>query len=136
MSSTQSESQPQRSVSNFISSIPIVTKTLLLLNCSVYLLSTVLGRSTQADALSPAAALPPNYELTRMITYAFVHMSFLHLLMNMVTLWQLGTSLEQQFGSMPFIFLTGKWFRQTTSVIHVEATIYMLISIPYILYVV
>ena len=101
--------QPQfNSLQHYFAGIPVVTKLLFGINISIYLVDLFFaGSSLHNASLSAAAVLPPNYEVFRMITYAFVHASFLHVLMNMLALLQLGSALEQQFGSLPFLALTG-----------------------------
>ena len=108
MASTN-EPQQYNSLQHYFSSIPVITKLLLTINCAIYILNWIVATgSIRNDSLSAAEVLPPNYELSRMFTYAFVHLSFLHILMNMMTLLQLGSAIEHQFGSLPFLVLTGE----------------------------
>ena len=97
----------QTSLCDYFSSTPIITKSLFILNCGVFFVDILFNRNVQRDSLSYTAVMPPRYEGCRIITYAFTHLSFLHILMNMMTLLQVGTALETKCGSIPFFILTG-----------------------------
>ena len=97
----------------------IVTKVLIGLNVSIWLIGVVLGSS----ALPGWSELAANFGLVlgstqdsvqlgvadgewyRLITAAFVHQEFWHVGMNMFALWVLGSSLEPVLGRWRFIAL-------------------------------
>jgi rhomboid domain-containing protein 1 len=57
-----------------------------------------------AFAMQPALVIL-DLQLFRVVTCAYVHLSMLHIGMNMLTLFGMGTSLEAIFGSLHFFFL-------------------------------
>lgn len=89
----------------FLSQIPFVTRILIVLNCSVHVTLFLSSFGINKLAISAAQVLLRG-EYYRIVTSAFVHGGFLHIFMNMSSLIQLGGSLEVQFGSLQFAFLT------------------------------
>ncbi len=76
-------------------------------------------------ALNNHFCLLPKFDwsfLYRSISYGFVHGSFIHLLMNMLLLFFIGTTLEQSFGSITFL----KFY---TAALFVSALVTMLLFI-------
>ncbi|MCI0349222.1 MAG: rhomboid family intramembrane serine protease [Acidobacteriales bacterium] len=55
-------------------------------------------------ALVPAAVVSKGW-IWQTVTYAFVHMSFLHFLYNMFTIWMFGATMEQTWGTKRFLQL-------------------------------
>lgn len=92
------------SISELLSKIPIVTVGLLLLNVGIHAAVFLFSLKTQYLAVSAAQVL--NGEYYRIISATFVHGGIMHIFMNMSSLLQLGASLEAQFGSMQFLFMT------------------------------
>lgn len=88
----------------FLSKIPVITRILVVVNCAIH--ATLFLSSFGLNKLAISAAEVLHGEYYRMVTSAFVHGGFLHIFMNMSSLVQLGGSLEAQFGSMQFAFLT------------------------------
>ena len=85
--------------------LPIVTKGLLVFNILVHVL--VFATSTGLGALSISAQqVWLQGEIYRIVTSAFTHSGLLHIGMNMSSLLQLGSSLEVQFGSIRFLFMS------------------------------
>lgn len=88
---------------------PIVVVTILLLNLLVFILQSITGGSTNTFNLvrfgAQAGAAIENGEYWRFVTAAFLHIGILHLFVNSVCLWQLGTLLEDLYGSTHFGFL-------------------------------
>lgn len=83
-----------------------VTTALILLSISLALISN-LGSSTSTLALffivSPDSTGLQNIlngELWRLITPIFIHFGFIHLLFNMMWLWDLGTLIEKKSGHL------------------------------------
>lgn len=44
-----------------------------------------------------------NYAIWQLVTYAFVHMAFFHLLFNMLALWWFGSDIELHMGTKAFV---------------------------------
>jgi membrane associated rhomboid family serine protease len=84
---------------------------LLVLNCGMFLLEMVYG-TPLIDALAlwplqwpdPAVTGTPDhsFRLWQLVTYAFLHGSPMHLLLNMYGLWLFGTRMERVWGSPAF----------------------------------
>lgn len=85
------------------SSVPVVTYILLALNIAVFLLDqfvlnrylTLLGAK---ENLSIASG-----EYWRLFTPMFLHVNFIHILMNGYFLWMVGPQLERPFGYLRFL---------------------------------
>ncbi len=74
---------------------------ILVLNAVVFIVG-------QAANLGPAGILYPDrlfsdWQLYRLLTYGFLHGSFLHLALNMFALWIFGSELERIWGTRPFL---------------------------------
>lgn len=97
--------------------MPCGTRSLLLLNLLIYLVGVALPDHPQLGAgaaqrllgLQPAAvwSSPPGslFQAYRAITHAFVHSSFLHVGVNMMSLSNVGTLLEEYLGTAQFLYL-------------------------------
>ena len=84
-----------------ISSVP-VTRALLLTNVGVFLLQLLQGPLLdQYLALWPPGTL---FQPWQLVTYAFLHDGYLHILVNMFALFMFGSPLEQFWGSRRFGF--------------------------------
>ncbi|NMO02619.1 rhomboid family intramembrane serine protease [Gordonia sp. TBRC 11910] len=95
---------------------PLVTYTLIAINVAIYGICAVQAKSTDI-----AATLPPlfdrwalsgldlaNGEYWRLLTSGFLHLSLIHIGVNMFSLYVLGRSLEPALGSSQFtmVYLT------------------------------
>jgi len=85
--------------------LPIVTKGLLVFNVCIHVLVFVTSTELGSLAIS-AQAVWLRSEYYRIVTSAFTHSGLLHIAMNMSSLLQLGSSLEVQFGSIRFLFMS------------------------------
>jgi membrane associated rhomboid family serine protease len=76
---------------------------ILLINAIVYLLSRVGFRN---DILDLGAFIPSKaYELWRLLTYAFIHTDFWHILINMLMFWMFATEVCKSLGEKNFTAL-------------------------------
>lgn len=88
------------------SSMPPVTRALLIANIAVFLLQQVTDESLLIwFALWPLGAspfsgpgMPPGFLAWQMVTYAFLHSNTLHLLVNMLGLFMFGSEVERVLG--------------------------------------
>ncbi len=104
----ESRNAPQMRIG--IPSLTPVVKWLLIINVAIYLLDTLIS-SGKANELTPIkyffSIMPFTpalmLQVWRLITYQFLHWDFYHILFNMLGLWFLGPSLEQQWGSKRFL---------------------------------
>ncbi|MEP6701930.1 MAG: rhomboid family intramembrane serine protease [Betaproteobacteria bacterium] len=82
-------------------SLPPMTQLLILINASVFLLQSVLGADTfNAFALWP---LGHGFLPWQLLTYAFLHGSFTHLLFNMFGVYMFGSDLERVWGGRRYM---------------------------------
>ncbi|MBO4557497.1 MAG: rhomboid family intramembrane serine protease [Bacteroidales bacterium] len=93
----------------FVSSIPPVTRNLIIINTIVLIFTTLTGdKMYELFALFPFEShLYKHYQL---LTHMFMHGGFWHLFFNMYTLLIFGTPLERAWGSKKFLlyyFVTG-----------------------------
>jgi membrane associated rhomboid family serine protease len=84
------------------STTPVV-RWLLILNIGIFLLQMAfLDRYIGLLGLVPADFWGRGY-LWQIVTYMFLHGSFLHILFNMLFLWMMGSELERYWGSREFL---------------------------------
>jgi membrane associated rhomboid family serine protease len=88
-----------------LAQLPPVTKALLWANIAVFLLQQVAGPLLMPMALWPlgtgdstGAFLP-----WQLVTYAFMHGSFMHLLFNMFAVYMFGAQLEESMGAKRYV---------------------------------
>jgi membrane associated rhomboid family serine protease len=96
---------------------PFVTWTLIGCNCAIFLFQISLPPAelewfihwlalVPARYLGPAAAVSPPQEFwdyAPFLTNAFLHGGWLHLILNMWTLWIFGPAVEDRFGPVRFV---------------------------------
>ncbi|KRL03232.1 rhomboid family intramembrane serine protease [Liquorilactobacillus capillatus] len=91
---------------NTISRKPNVTYGLIVINVIVFLLMTLNGGSTSPRVLIMFGAKVNSLILAgqwwRFVTPMFLHIGFEHILLNMITLYFIGTQIEMFFGSTRF----------------------------------
>jgi len=82
-------------------SLPPVTRALILINVGVFLLQQLVPGLLQAwFALWPLGA---GFEPWQVLTYAFLHGSFMHIFFNMFALFMFGGALESYWGRQRFV---------------------------------
>ncbi len=93
------------------SSVPPVVKSLLIVNGVMFLLKMYMGNVMIVELalwpldLSPGpdiASTRPQFGITQLVTYAFLHGGMMHLLLNMYALWMFGSRIERLWGSKVF----------------------------------
>src|SRR5258706_2960693 len=91
---------------------PVVTLTLLLLNVAYFIVMVANGVSpTEPNGLqllrwgSEFGPLTLGTEPWRLATCMFIHIGFIHLLVNMWSLWVLGNVAERLFGRAAYLLL-------------------------------
>ena len=89
--------------------IPPVTKNLLIINLLVYIAQLILN--PQRPDLSAIAEwgglhffMASNFHYYQLVTYLFLHASFMHILSNMFGLWMFGCVIENVWGPKKFLF--------------------------------
>jgi membrane associated rhomboid family serine protease len=98
------------SPSNFFPSgrLPDGVKWLLISNIAIFVLSYLAAGSNLLAEVFPWLALRPDYvvhhfAIWQLGTYLFLHGGFLHLGLNMLTLWMFGVILEKDWGTRQFL---------------------------------
>ncbi len=86
--------------------MPIAIRTIILINVVFFLVQT-LGGSTLNYWLISNLGFDPSFPtfLTqpwRLVTYAFLHANFMHILFNMLWMWWMGKSVEEAIGPRSF----------------------------------
>jgi membrane associated rhomboid family serine protease len=99
---------------------PVITVTLILLNCLVYLMDRNFGLFGPSIVFSDLALRPPEvsaaltggvdrFPIVTLFTSMFLHGGFLHIMMNMIFLSVFGPSVEQGVGPWRFVLYYVAW---------------------------
>jgi membrane associated rhomboid family serine protease len=86
--------------------IPPITKWLLIVNVAVFFIADLLQQTAIGGSVRGLFALWPighGFLPWQVVTYAFLHGDFLHLLFNMFGLWTFGSELERLWGEKRFV---------------------------------
>lgn len=92
-------------VRTYYESVPIVTRSVIVVNVIIHCLIFVSNFGLQNFAINANWVLEQG-EYYRLVTAAFTHVNLMHIGMNMLSMYSLGTSIEIQFGSLHFLFMT------------------------------
>ena len=86
--------------------IPPVTKNLLIINLIAFLATLVfqLRGIDLADIGGLHFFMASNFHVYQLVTYLFLHASFMHILSNMFGLWMFGCVIENVWGPKKFLF--------------------------------
>jgi len=87
---------------SFFSSIPTVTRNLLILNAVVWGACNLFPSLPLADILGLHDIKNGGFYLYQLITYQFTHVAFFHLFFNMFALYMFGRVLENYWGPSRF----------------------------------
>ena len=81
-----------------------IVKILVFINCGVFLLQMLPGKYIDYFfSLTPELVLR-NFYIHQLVSYAFLHGDFMHILFNMLTLWMFGSELEAYWGKKNFLY--------------------------------
>jgi membrane associated rhomboid family serine protease len=95
--------------------IPPITAALLVANILVFLLQQAQPEFMLAkfalwplgphelDRLRDGSTISVGFEIWQLVTYAFLHGSFMHIAFNMIALWSIGGQVELALGTQRFI---------------------------------
>ncbi|MBP5498458.1 MAG: rhomboid family intramembrane serine protease [Muribaculaceae bacterium] len=93
---------------SFFSSIPMVTKNLLIINVLMWIATIVLGRQDidLIEWLGLHFWRASDFNAAQLVTYMFMHdnTTFTHLFFNMFSLWMFGVTLERVLGAKRYLF--------------------------------
>lgn len=89
---------------------PFITYALIIINIIVFILMYILGSGSEdVDTLIKFGAnyvtLTKDGEYIRLITSAFLHIGLIHLVLNMYSLYIVGTQVEYFYGKIKYIFI-------------------------------
>jgi len=87
--------------------LPVVTKNLIIINVLAYFAVGVLERHIDIpinDYCGLHYFASPFFNPAQLLTYMFLHASFMHLFFNMFALFMFGITLERVLGSKRFLF--------------------------------
>lgn len=87
--------------------LPPVTKNLIIINVLIWLATEILGTRIGVSIENFAALhyfSSPLFNPAQLLTYMFMHASFMHLFFNMFALFMFGMTLERVLGSKRFLF--------------------------------
>ena len=101
VASTSGQSQ----VGSYVEAIPIITKGIISF-CVLVHVSIFLGSLGLQNFAISAEYVIMRGEYYRIVTSAFTHVNLMHIGMNMVSMYSLGSSLEMQYGSLAFLFMS------------------------------
>ncbi len=100
---TKTEKEAKRTEEIFRRKKPNVTFGIIAINVIVYLLSILFSTETVGTIGGLQAELVRGGEIYRLITAPFIHLSLIHLLLNMYALYVIGTQLESFYGSVKYL---------------------------------
>ncbi len=85
--------------------IPPITKNLLIINTICYLAYLVLSsRGVDLNSIFGLHYMQASdFHIYQLVTYMFMHASFMHLFFNMFALWMFGGVIERTFGQRKFL---------------------------------
>ena len=86
--------------------IPAITKNLLIINFLVFAATWLLQRyGLNLNSIGGLHFfLAPDFNVTQLVTYMFLHGGFTHIFFNMFALWMFGCVLERVWGPKKFLF--------------------------------
>lgn len=89
--------------------IPIITKSLLIINVVVFVLCVLYGGGAGGDlklndVFGLHFILAPDFQPYQLLTYMFMHGGWDHLFFNMFALWMFGCVVENVWGPKKFLF--------------------------------
>ncbi len=82
-------------------------KWIIILNSGIFVVRWLLasfGFSYLVDWLALSPTKVNHFHVYQLLTYAFLHIHFLHLLFNMLVLWMFGSELEDLWGKKNFLY--------------------------------
>lgn len=93
----------------FLSSVPTVTRNLVIINCIVFL-ATLINKGFMMETFALFYPTSPFFHWWQVVTHMFMHGGFWHIFFNMYTLLMFGIVLERALGTKRFLifyFVTG-----------------------------
>ena len=86
----------------FMSSIPTVTRNLIIINVIVFI-ATLINKEFMYATFAMFYPTSQYFHVWQFVTHMFMHGGFMHILFNMYTLWLFGSVLERMIGERKFL---------------------------------
>lgn len=86
----------------FMSSVPPVTRNIIIINCIVFL-ATLINRGFMTESFALFYPTSRYFHWWQVITHMFMHGGFWHIFFNMYTLFIFGSVVERIIGSKKFV---------------------------------
>jgi len=86
----------------FLSSVPKVTRNLIIINVIVFI-ATLINEDFMVATFAMFYPTSPFFHVWQIVTHMFMHGGFMHILFNMYTLWMFGSVLERMIGERKFL---------------------------------
>src|SRR6202795_2418116 len=90
---------------------PLATWCLIAINCVMFLFETSMSEAQLAEFLSQFTLVPSHFsaptgvaDYLPFVSNMFLHGGWLHLILNMWSLWFFGAAVEDRLGAVPYIF--------------------------------
>jgi membrane associated rhomboid family serine protease len=97
--------EARRTVRKVRTNEPRITKAIIGLCVAVFILGQATGRDFSYEYGLAGIAITEYGEYYRFITAMFLHASLIHILFNMLILWQIGSVIEMRIGSARYLML-------------------------------
>ena len=86
-------------------SIPPVTRNIIIINVAVFVIANLLFQDRFVGYLAAFYPFSPFFKSWQIVTHMFMHGSFMHILVNMFTLFSFGPILENSLGEKKYLIL-------------------------------
>ena len=86
----------------FLSSVPTVTRNLIIINVIVFI-ATLINKDFMYATFAMFYPTSQHFHVWQIVTHMFMHGGFWHILFNMYTLWMFGSVLERMIGERKFL---------------------------------
>ena len=86
----------------FMSSVPTVTRNLIIINVIVFI-ATLINENFMVATFAMFYPTSQYFHVWQILTHMFMHGGFWHILFNMYTLWMFGSVLERMIGERKFL---------------------------------
>ncbi|CAG9461937.1 unnamed protein product [Pedinophyceae sp. YPF-701] len=91
---------PQTQLREWFRGIPLCTKSLLVVNVSIFVVAAILGWDNYRAVCMAPYALVSSFQIYRVVTSMFVHLGLLHIAFNMLAFVPIGSVLERSLGTL------------------------------------
>lgn len=90
-------------IHQLLTQLPLGILLLILCNISIYLSTSLFDININDYSLCSLPIEPPYYQFYRIFTNSYLHVSVIHLLMNMAYIYTMGAMIEKQLGTIAIL---------------------------------